>query len=125
MFAPTACGERGPALTECTASRGRRIECSAASRTELGTGVELAPGVLAPDWIRVRAQLINHMSKGYEYSVILDPDAFKEEYVAEFEAEDPDTPAAPGQRRLRAFGMPDFSLIVPPATDGDALVFIL
>lgn len=83
----------------------------------------LAPALLEPDWIRVRAQLINHISNGYEYAVILDPEEFKEKYLAEFEAEDADTPAAPGQRRLRAFGKPDFDQIEPPKMDGDSLVF--
>lgn len=94
-----------------------------AQATSYDALVNLAPALLDPNWIRVRAQLLNHISNGYEYEVIIDPAEFKEKYLAEFDAEDAEAAVIAGQRRLRAFGKPDFDLIEPPKMDGETLTF--
>lgn len=83
----------------------------------------LAPALSDPHWIRVRAQAVNHLAHGYDYDVILDPGAFKEAYLEEYDAEDPEAHPLPGQRNLRGFGVPQFDAIEAPKLEGDTLVF--
>lgn len=85
--------------------------------------VALAPNVMDPLWIRIRAQLANHMAKGFKYEVILEPNDFKKSYIEEYEGEDPDVDRGAGARSLRRYGQPDFDEISPPIMDGSTLVF--
>lgn len=87
------------------------------------TLVELAPGVLDPQWVRLLAQAVNHLAHGYQYEVILEPGDFEAQYREAYAAEDPDEDVAPGMARLHNYGMPDFSEIRSPAMQGKTLVF--
>lgn len=69
------------------------------------------------------AQVINHLSQGRAFSVILDPDGFKSEFITAYEAEDPDAPLVAGQPMLQDFGMPDFAKLALPAVTDGTLVF--
>ena len=85
--------------------------------------LDLAPNIVDPKYARAYSRLVNHLSAGYEYDVIMDPVAFEARYRARYEAEDPDAQAVAGQVRLRNFAMPDFSAIHPPAIEGGKLVY--
>lgn len=52
--------------------------------TEPARLLELAPVLLEPDFAAAYAQLVNHLAHGYEYSVILDPDAYEADYRADY-----------------------------------------
>lgn len=82
-----------------------------------------APALSDPKFARAYAQVVNHLAKGYKYEVIMDPAAFKADYMAKYDAEDPDVVAAPGVMRLRNFALPDFDSITPPAMEDGTLVF--
>ncbi len=85
--------------------------------------LDAAPALLDPQYVAVYAQLVNHLSKGYTYTVIMDPDEFRAAYVAKRDAEDPNADIDPAIPRLRNYGLPKFGSITPPAIDGDKLVF--
>ena len=85
--------------------------------------IDLAPKVVEPKYARAYARLVNHLSHGYQFEVIMDPDAFRADYLARYEAEDPDATVVAGQARLRNYGLPDFSQISPPAFEGNRLIF--
>ena len=91
--------------------------------SDLETLLRLAPGLAAPEWVKARAQLTNHMATGFEYEVILDPQAFEAAYMAQYNTEDPDEDVGPGVIRLIHYGVPDFTEIAPPAMEGSTLVF--
>lgn len=84
-----------------------------------------APDLTDPKWVKVYARVVNHLTYGYEYEMIMDPAAFEAEFRAAWAAEPetvPDeTPIDPP--RLRDLGMPDFAMIRPPAMEGGNLVF--
>jgi len=82
-----------------------------------------APALQEPEWIRVYANVLNHMAHGYKYELIIDPDEFEAQYMKEYEAEDPDEPPVPGLIRLHNYGIPEFSEIAPPFYEGDTLTF--
>ncbi|MEL7131146.1 MAG: hypothetical protein AAGK77_01910 [Pseudomonadota bacterium] len=68
------------------------------------------------------AEAINHLSHGFDFSVITDPDAFREEYEAKYAAEG-DTPYTAGRPQLHDFGKQDLSSLGVPTFEGNMLVF--
>ena len=85
--------------------------------------LRLAPALASPDWLIAYAQVVNHLAQGARYDVIVDPEEFRTDYMAAYEAEDPNEPPAPGLIRLHNYGLPDFASIQPPHRDGAKLVF--
>ena len=85
--------------------------------------IEAVPELREPDWVVLFADVMNHMTHGFEYELIVDPVTFKSDYLAAYEAEDPTEQSVPGQVRLRDYGKPDFDAIQGPAMVGDDLVF--
>ncbi|MFQ5622303.1 MAG: hypothetical protein ACE5FS_02805 [Paracoccaceae bacterium] len=85
--------------------------------------LDLAPSLLDEQFVRAYAQILNHLARGYQYSVILDPEAFKASYLAKLAAEDHEQEPEAGEVRLSNYGKPDFDAIKPPEMDGDTLVF--
>ncbi|QYK40171.1 MAG: hypothetical protein KF887_12035 [Paracoccaceae bacterium] len=83
------------------------------------------PDLADPHWIKVYARVVNHLTYGYDYEMIMDPAAFEAEYRAAWAAEPEtvpeDTPVAPV--RLRDMGMPEFGMIRPPEKVDGNLVF--
>ena len=78
---------------------------------------------LGQNWLIAYAQVVNHLAQGARYDVIVDPEEFRTDYMAAYEAEDPNEPPAPGLIRLHNYGLPDFASIQPPHRDGAKLVF--
>ena len=83
----------------------------------------LAPALDDPLWVVILAQVANHLAQGERFGVIVDPAAFRADYLAARAAEDPEEPPEPGQLRLRNYGLPDFDQITPPRLDDGTLVF--
>lgn len=90
--------------------------------TEIAPLIAAVPGLKDPDHADQAAQAVNHLSEGFEYGVILDPQAFSLDYMARYDAEE-DGEWQQGQPRLRDFGKPDLSLLAPPTIEGGNLVF--
>ncbi|WP_323006100.1 hypothetical protein [Pseudorhodobacter sp.] len=82
-----------------------------------------APALMEPKWVFALAQMSNHLAQGESYELIVDVAAFKADYMAAYEAEDPDEDVAPGAIRLHNFGIPDFDAMQPPRMEGNTLVF--
>jgi hypothetical protein len=82
-----------------------------------------APALSDPKFARAYAQVVNHLAKGYKYEVIMDPAAFKADFMAKYNAEDPNAVVAPGVMRLRNFALPDFDSITPPQMTEGTLEF--
>ena len=82
-----------------------------------------APALTDPKFARAYARVVNHLVKGYKFEVIMDPAAFKADYMAKYEAEDPDEVVGQGVMRLRNFVLPDFDSITPPEMKDGELVF--
>lgn len=85
--------------------------------------LRLAPGVALPGHARDAAVMVNHLTQGSDFRVILDPAAFEQAFKARLASEDPAAPFRDGVRRLRDFGVPDFATITPPRFEGTTLVF--
>lgn len=85
--------------------------------------LDAAPALKDPEWIRVYANVLNHMAHGYKYELIIDPDEFQAQYMKEYEAEDPEAQAVPGLIRLHNYGIPEFDEIASPAYEGETLTF--
>lgn len=85
--------------------------------------IDLAPNIVDPKYARAYARLVNHLANGYEFNVIMDPDAFEASYRERYDAEDPDEKTVAGQVRLRNYGLPDFSVIEAPKISDNTLVF--
>ena len=82
-----------------------------------------APALADPKFARAYARVVNHLVKGYKFEVIMDPAAFKADYLAKYEAEDPDEVVVQGVMRLRNFVLPDLDTIKPPEMKDGELVF--
>ena len=93
-----------------------------AEYTEIGPLIAAVPALVQPDHAQDAALAVNHLSEGFEYGVILDPQSFRAEYMAQYDAEE-GADWQQGQPRLRDFGMPDLSLLAPPTIDDGTLVF--
>lgn len=85
--------------------------------------LDAAPALSDPKWVAAYATILNHIAYGKKYELIVDPEAFKTRYLAEYEAEDPDQQPVPGLIQLHNYGIPEFEEIAPPAYDGDTLTF--
>lgn len=94
-----------------------------ASAADLAQAMALVPALADEKWVVVLAQVANHLAQGDRYSVIVDPEAFRSDYMAAREAEDPVEAPEPGKMRLRNYGIPDFGQITRPQMEGDTLVF--
>lgn len=94
-----------------------------AEARDLAQVLSLAPALGDAKWLRAYVRVANHLAKGDRFDPIMDPPAFEAAYRAAYEAEDPEEPPVPGNARLRNYGLPDFSVIKPPAMVGDTLVF--
>lgn len=68
------------------------------------------------------AEAVNHLSYGYDFSVITDPEAFKADYTAKYTAEG-DAPFVAGRPQLHDFGRQDLGALTAPTVEGEALVF--
>ena len=64
----------------------------------------------------------DHLSEGFEFGVITDPDGFQSAYLEQI-AKEADTEWQQGQPRLSDFGTPDFSTLTGPMIDNGTLVF--
>lgn len=91
--------------------------------TDVETLLELAPELVDPYWLMMRARLINHLATGYEFDVIIDPAAFEAAYLEQYNSEDPNEEVGPGVLRLRNFGLPPLGVVQPPVMEGETLVF--
>lgn len=85
--------------------------------------LRIAPALGDPKWVRALARVVNHLAQGDEFTVIMDPAAFQAQYMATYNAEDPDEQVPPGAVRLRNFGIPDFAAMHPPVMEGETLVY--
>ncbi|MCX7560260.1 hypothetical protein OS190_11830 [Sulfitobacter sp. F26204] len=87
--------------------------------------IEAAPALQKPEWIRVYANILNHMAHGYKYELIIDPDEFQAQYMKAYEAENPEEKAVAGLVRLHNYGIPEFSEIAAPTYEGETLTFFV
>lgn len=94
-----------------------------ARAADMAQALQLVPALADEKWVVVLAQVANHLAQGDRYSVIVDPEAFRTDYMAARAAEDPDEAPEPGKIRLHNYGIPDFSQIARPRMEGDTLVF--
>lgn len=74
-------------------------------------------------WVPMFARLVNYLSEGYRFEIIMQPETFEATYRATYEAEDPNEEVGPGVNRLHNYGLPRFSEIAPPRKEGDVLIF--
>ena len=81
------------------------------------------PVLAEPNMVFAYAQLVNHLAHGDGFEIILDPEAFKAEFMAKWNAEDPDAEPVQGAPILHDFGMPDFDQIAEPSFAGGALTY--
>ncbi|MBI1173278.1 hypothetical protein GC209_17965 [bacterium] len=65
----------------------------------------------------------NHLLRGSDYEVILDPAAFEAAYRARIAGEDLSQGYADGDARLSDFGLPDFAQIAVPRIAGDQIAY--
>jgi len=93
-----------------------------AEYTEIAPLIAAVPALVQPNHAQDAALAVNHLSEGFEYGVILDPAAFRVDYMARYDAEE-GAEWQQGQPRLRDFGKPDLSRLAPPVIDGGTLVF--
>lgn len=97
-----------------------------AERTELSDVSQIlktVPALADPKLAIAYAQVVNHLAQGDRFEVIADPAAFKAEFMAKWQAEDPEAEPVQGVQRLRDFGIPDFAAITPPKVEGGQLTF--
>lgn len=91
--------------------------------TDIPALIGALPALMEPGAATTTARAVNHLTEGFEYGVITDPDGFKSAYLAQLEQE-ADTEWQQGQPRLSDFGRPDFSdLAVPEISDGTLVFF--
>ena len=93
-----------------------------AEYTEIAPLIAAVPALSDPDHATDAALAVNHLSEGFEYGVILDPDGFRADYMTKYDAEE-GAEWQQGQPRLRDFGKPDLSILAPPMIDEGTLVF--
>lgn len=80
------------------------------------------PALADPAHAVQAAQAVNHLHEGFQYSVIVEPAAFAESYVARYNA-------APGgewdqeAQSLSDFDMPDLSVLALPQIDAGTLTY--
>ena len=82
-----------------------------------------APALQELEYVRVYANILNHLAHGYEYELIIDPAAFQMQYTKEYEAEDENEQSVPGLIHLHNYGVPSFKEIKSPFYEGDILIF--
>lgn len=94
-----------------------------AQASDLAEAVRLAPALADPQWLGAYVQVANHLAKGDRFEPIFEPEVFRAEYMAQYDAEAADEVPVPGNARLRNYGLPDFSVITPPVMNGDEITF--
>lgn len=99
------------------------VQVGGVAYDDLGALLAAVPALAAPEALAAHVRVANHMAAGFRFEPIDDPAAFREVYMAEYEAEDPDEEPVPGNPRLHNYGLPDFDSITPPGTQGDRIVF--
>lgn len=90
--------------------------------TDIAGLMGAVPDLTAPDNATEAARAVNHLSEGFGFGVILDPEAFSTTYFERYDAEKVEE-WKQGRPRLRDFGRPDLSGLTPPRVDGATLVF--
>ena len=80
------------------------------------------PALTDPAHARAAAEAVNHLSEGFEFEVIVDPESFRTSFMERLAKEDA-TEWQQGQPRLRDFGMPDLDTLAVPVTTDGALTF--
>lgn len=90
--------------------------------TEIAALLAAVPALSEAAHAADTAMVVNHLTTGFEYAVILDPETFRADYVARYEAE-PDTGWQQGNPRLRDYGTPVLSALAPPEITDGTLVF--
>ncbi|MBE1283394.1 MAG: hypothetical protein GJ676_08770 [Rhodobacteraceae bacterium] len=90
--------------------------------TDLPALIAAVPALKEPAHATTAAAAVNHLAEGYDYELILDPDAFRTAYYDSYDAEE-DGPAQAGQPKLRDYGRPDLSPLAVPQTTDETLVF--
>lgn len=91
--------------------------------TDMASLLRLAPGLASEAHALDLAQAVNHFAHETDYSVIEDPKAFADAYLAQIEREDPAAEWREGVIRLRDYGVPDFTQIEPPKFANGKLTF--
>jgi len=85
--------------------------------------LKAVPALADPKLSIACAQLVNHLKQGCRFTVIVDPAKFEADFMAAWNAEDPDQEPTPGVHRLRDFGIPDFAAITRPKLEDGQLTF--
>ncbi len=68
------------------------------------------------------ALAINHLSEGYDFQVIEDPDGFRKAYLEKLSGKE-SSAWQQGQTQLRDFGKADLDQISAPVSDGTGVTF--
>ena len=90
--------------------------------TDLSELVAAVPALVEPAHAETAAEAVNHLAGGYDYELILDPDGFRSEFYAKYDAEADEPPVA-GEPKLRDFGRPDLSVVAEPQSADGVLIF--
>ena len=112
-----------PIAMDYTAAGAPVVIVAEAQATDLAEAVRLAPALADPQWLGAYVQVANHLAKGDRFEPIFEPEEFKAEYMAAYDAEDPSEEPIPGNTRLHNYGVPDFSVIAAPVMEGDRITF--
>lgn len=90
--------------------------------TELTALIGAVPALKEPGNAEAAAKAVNHLNEGFNFGVILDPNAFQTAYFEQYDAEET-AEWQQGQPRLRDFGRPDLSVLALPTVQDGTLVF--
>jgi hypothetical protein len=90
--------------------------------TEIPALLSSAPHLTDPAHAVEAAQVINHLSEGYDFQVIEDPDAFRKSYLDKLAAGQGGS-WQQGQTQLRDFGKADLDQIAAPVSDAKGVTF--
>jgi hypothetical protein len=87
--------------------------------------VEAAPDLKKPENLVMYCRAVNYLSRGNEYRLIDDPDAYRAAYEKQFQAEDPKAPFQEGAPRLHDFGRCQAEEIeTPRVADGSVIFYV-
>lgn len=90
--------------------------------TDLDALFKAVPGLSDPAHATMAADAVNHLSEGFDFNVIHDPEPFALRYFERLDAE-AEGEWQQGQPRLRDFGRPDLSGLDKPSTIDGTLTF--
>ena len=100
------------------------VRVGEAVATTLQELVSLAPELGRDETVGEYADLANHLSRGFSYTVIHDVDEFIDSYKRQRAAEDADEEVGPGEVRLSNYEVPNLDAIhAPRIADGKVIFF--